>query len=260
MCMDRSCVSAADPSRGRAVLRRARAAVGRARSRSLALAAAAVLCGGLGAQPRDPSPPVEFDADSWSFGPEGVTFVRPHITWGEVRLQADDAFATGLDATSDWTLRGNVRVDAELGVIEADEAEGRFAADEWRFSGNVRINLGTAVLQADDGRFTFAADRVATAELNGSPAVFEDRAPLGPQGEMVPVRGTADRLLYDASAQTLRLADNVTALAGETEYRGCDLAYDFARQAVTAGSSDDCDERVHIRIPVRTGNADPPEP
>jgi lipopolysaccharide transport protein LptA len=178
---------------------------------------------------------------------------RPAETKKATRVTA---VATGLDPeTGEWRLEGNVRMGADLGVIQADEAVGDldFAGNEWRFTGNVRIIFGTAVLEADEARFAFQAHRLADGELTGTPAMFEDRAP---QREDV-VRGTANRLSYDAAAATLRLSGNVTIQVGPNEYSGCELLYDFGREAVTSGSTEDCEEPLHIRIQVPSGNAEP---
>jgi lipopolysaccharide transport protein LptA len=204
---------------------------------SVALTAMAALCGSLSAQSiEEPVLPLELYADSASFGPEGTTFHQVRITRGFLTLEADEAVATGPHyETSEWTLRGNVRLETEMDVIEADEAQGDLdsAANKWRFSGEVTISIGTARLWADVADFTFEANRLATAELTGAPATFEAH---GPDDEVI-ARGSATRFEYSGATQTLRLVDDVTAEVGPEKFTASELLYDFGGARVTSASS-----------------------
>ena len=141
---------------------------------------------------------------------------EPRITQGAMTIQADEALATGVDFNEH---------------------------SEWRFTGHVRINVDSALLEADRAIFTFDADRLARGELDGRPATLTDHNATHKE----PVRGGANKLVYDYAAHTLRLSEHAWINKGQTEIQGCDLIYDFNDERVTSGSSD-CGEAFRIRI------------
>src|SRR5688572_8519159 len=71
----------------------------------------------------------------------------PRITQGDLTISADDALATG---------------------FEFDEA------GEFRLTGNVRVEIDTAVMEADSAVFTFADGQLSRGELEGMPVLFSD--------------------------------------------------------------------------------------
>jgi lipopolysaccharide transport protein LptA len=214
------------------------------------LTALAALPGGLSAQLVDEAmPPLDFYADSASLGPDGTIFQRPRFIRDALSLEADEALATGPHyETSEWTLRGNVRLDTEIGVIEADKAQGdlNFADNEWRFSGEVRMSIATAMLWAEHARFTFEAGHLAAGELTGAPAIFEAH---GAQDEVL-ARGSAKRFQYAGATRTLRLIDDVMAQVGPDELTASELLYDLVGVQVVSAES------IHMRLDLRARGAD----
>jgi lipopolysaccharide transport protein LptA len=140
----------------------------------------------------------------------------PRISQGGLAIEADEAFATG---------------------IEFDQKS------EWRFIGHVRITVDTAVIEADSAVFTFDQERLSRGELEGAPATFADVDPARAK----PIRGGANKLSYDYLARTLRMSDNAWIHKDQYEIQGCDLIYDFADERVTSGSAD-CAELFRIRV------------
>jgi len=185
----------------------------------LALLAVALTACVATAQEDAKSLPISLDADSSSFDRKTnlVHFRGLRITQGELRIEADEALATGLD----------------------------FEQSEWRFTGGVRIVVDAAILESDSAVFTFEAHQLATAELTGSPASFTDLNPARQE----PARGGANKLSYDYSERTLRMSENAWLNKGPNEITGCDLIYDFNEERVTSGSSDCGPIRITILPP-----------
>lgn len=175
----------------------------------------------MAAAPAQDDPlPISLDAQSSSFDRQTntVVFQRLTITQGDMSIRADEAVATGLD----------------------------FEEGEWRFTGNVAFTVESARIDADSAVMTFAANELQTAELVGDPATLEDVGDLDAE----PVRGGAARLVYDNTAQVMRMLDGAWFASGQNEFRGCDLIYDLEQEKITSGSSD-CGQPVTITIVPR---------
>lgn len=167
-------------------------------------------------------------SESFSFDSQSnlVRIRGPRIIQGSLKIEADEAVATG---------------------INFDERS------EWRFSGNVRITVESAVIQADTAVFTFDNERLARGELTGSPATFNDPNADG----QFPISGSAGKLTYDYVARTLRLSENAWLRRDRTELTGCDLIYDFASEGFRSGSPD-CGETYSFRVLPRPADPAPP--
>jgi lipopolysaccharide transport protein LptA len=140
----------------------------------------------------------------------------PQITQGNLRIEADDALATGIDFE---------------------------AQSEWRFTGSVRITIETTELKADSAVFTFKQKRLSSGELEGMPVSFTDID----EARQTTVNGEARKMSYDNIARTLRLTDTARMQKDNVEFQGCDLIYDFAAERVTSGSAD-CADRFRVRV------------
>jgi lipopolysaccharide transport protein LptA len=138
----------------------------------------------------------------------------PRITQGNLSIVADDALATG---------------------FEFDEA------GEFRLTGNVRIEVDSAVMEADSAVFTFADGRLSRGELEGTPVSFNDID----REEQKSIVGSAGKMSYDYAARTLRMTGDASVRLDNREILGCDLIYDFAAERVTSGSAS-CAYRVRI--------------
>jgi lipopolysaccharide transport protein LptA len=176
-----------------------------------------MMCSVLAAQDEAPETrTLVLDSDSLTIDRKSnlIHLRGPRITQEDMSIRADEALATSLDFEEQ---------------------------SEWQFSGNVRIEVDAAVLEADSAVFAFADDRLSRAELRGNPASITDMS----TERREPVRGSANRLFYDYVERTLRLTDNVWLYKGRNEIQGCDLIYDFKDEGLTSGSSD-CGVRVRV--------------
>jgi lipopolysaccharide transport protein LptA len=171
------------------------------------------------------------DSQSLSFDGQAKLFElhAPQITQGNLRIQADDALATGVDFN---------------------------AKSEWTFTGNVRITIETTQIEAASAKFTFEQKRLARGELEGSPVTFTDVDPA----RQTTVTGQAQKMSYDSIARTIRLTDTARMQRDNVEFQGCDLIYDFGAERVTSGSADCADRfRVIARKNQPSSPAPPPQ-
>lgn len=164
------------------------------------------------------------DSESFSFDNQSnlVRIRAPRITQGGLKIEADEAVATGLDFD---------------------------ARSEWRFAGHVRITVESAVMEADSAVFTFDNEQLSRGELAGNPATFNDSNVDG----QFPISGSAGALSYDYVARTLRLTGNAWLRRDRTEVTGCDLIYDFAAERFRSGSAD-CGEAYSFRVLPRAND------
>jgi lipopolysaccharide transport protein LptA len=168
------------------------------------------------------------DSQSLSFDGQAKLFElhAPEITQGTLRIQADDALATGVDFN---------------------------ARSEWTFTGNVKITIETTQIEATSAKFTFEQKRLARGELEGSPVTFTDVDPA----QQMTVTGQAQKMSYDSIARTIRLTDTARMQRDNVEFQGCDLIYDFGAERVTSGSAD-CADR--FRVIARKDQPSSPNP
>jgi lipopolysaccharide transport protein LptA len=174
--------------------------------------------------------------DSKSFSLDGnnnlIHFLRPTITQCNLKIEADDAFSTG---------------------VEFD------VHSEWRFTGHVRITSQGKFMEAESAVFAFEKNQLSHAELTGAPASFSaSRAELDKE----PVRGSANKILFDYVAQTLRMSERVVITKDRLRAQGCDVFYDFKSEGMRSGDADCGAEKFQIRVvnaPPQP-NAAPPAP
>jgi lipopolysaccharide transport protein LptA len=188
--------------------------------RLLFAAPALTVCAALAAQSDSSSQDLSFESGPFTL--DGSTnlihFVRPQIRQGRLRIDADEAFAMG---------------------VEFDDSS------EWRFKGHVRIDVDGALIEADSAVFTFDKDRLSRGELTGAPASFSDARPSADQE---PVRGSANKIYYDYVARTLRMSEGGASINKDQYYiYGCDLIYDFNNERVTPGPTE-CEEPFRIVV------------
>jgi lipopolysaccharide transport protein LptA len=191
---------------------------------------AAMVCGMSAAQERARSD-FELDADSVTLNTQTNLFEarRPRIVQGNVRVEADESVATGVDFAQ---------------------------RSEWRFKGHVKITVDHAVLEADSAVFIFDRKKLSRADLEGTPASFTDL----PSPQQKPVRGGARKLAYDHGARTLLLSEDAWVNKDQYELQSCDLIYDFNLEKVTSGPTD-CGVRVRLpeKPKAKTPSVAPPQ-
>lgn len=142
------------------------------------------------------------------------------VTQGPLRVEAQEATATGLDFTkSDWTL-----------------------------TGQVRITMPDGKLTADDAQLAFRNNEIARATAHGAPAEFEHKLKDSPQV----VKGHADTIDYDVQAGTVRLSGAGWLTDGDNVIRGDTLVYGLATQRVQANPDSAVPGGVHITINPRS--------
>ena len=191
--------------------------------KSVALLLAGALLPALGAGAADAIPdfsglPVSLDAASSEIDAKTNTLVFRNvvISQGDMRVQADNARATGLNfANSRWNFDGNVRIDAEQ-------------------RGNLR---------SDQAVVEFKDNHIARATITGKPAEFEQKR----ANDQI-ARGHADQILYDVNDGTVKLTDDAWLSDGQNEISGPLLVYNIIQQRVQAGTEAGTDQRVHITI------------
>src|SRR5918993_1271507 len=140
----------------------------------------------------------------------------PRIRQGDLTIAADDALATGFEFAD---------------------------AGEFRLTGNVRVEIDSAVMEADSAVFTFADGQLSRGELDGSPVSFSDVD----EATQRRVTGHAGKISYDNVARTLRMLGDASVQLDNREVLGCDLIYDFGAERVTSGSAD-CEGGFRVRV------------
>lgn len=174
--------------------------------------------------------PISLDAASSEvdYRSNVVVFRDVVISQGDVRVAAREAQATGLDfENSRWTFRGNVRIQAEGGKLTSDQAI-----------------------------VSFVDNAIASADISGSPAAFEQQLRDG----AATARGRAGSIAYDVDAGTVRLSEDAWLSDGRNEIRGQLLVYDIRNERVLARAEEGKRDRVHITIRPRSRSDAPAQP
>jgi lipopolysaccharide transport protein LptA len=166
--------------------------------------------------------PISLDARSSEFDykKNRLVFYKVTITQGNLRVEAGEATATGLN----------------------------FENSQWQFAGDVHITMEKGSLRSDRADVTFARNQIARAVINGAPANFEQTLEKPPQT----ARGRANVIEYDVANGTVRLSESAWLSDGENELSGEVLVYDIRSERVIANAPAGSDERVRITINPRT--------
>jgi lipopolysaccharide transport protein LptA len=188
---------------------------------------ALTVCSALAAQDGQGTSEIAFDCKS-GFEIDGnsnlIHCIQPQITQGELKIEADDAFAAD---------------------YEFDDRS------EMRFTGNVRITMQRGQIDAASAVFTFENNQLAHGDLVGTPATFSvARIESGRE----PVQGSANKITLDYGARTLRMTEAVRVRRDQFSFQGCDIVFEFDNERVANGPTD-CGEDYSIRIAPKN----PPE-
>ena len=162
--------------------------------------------------------PIDLVAASSDFDykKNALLFKQVKITQGPLKVEADEASATGLNfEDSDWTLKGNVKITVPDGM-----------------------------LTSSDAKVMFRKNQISRAEIRGAPAEFEQL--IKETGKLA--KGRANSIVYDVQADTVRMAGDAWLTDGENVIRGETLIYDIAGQRVAAnpGGTDPGGVRITI--------------
>ena len=189
---------------------------------ALALYGACAFAAVHAAGPRQSDLPISLEAASSDFDYRNNTlrFRQVRIVQGNVRVDADEATATGLNfENSRWEFRGNVRMQVEGGSLTSNEAE-----------------------------VTFVDNQIAKAVITGTPATFEQK--LKESDDIA--KGRAGRIEYDFTAGNVQLLEDAYLTDGRNDIHGQKLVYSIGDQRVLAEASEQGQERVRITINPRS--------
>lgn len=162
-----------------------------------------------------------------------VVYRKVVITQGNIVVRADRALTTIGHARqeSQWTLEGNVRIEAP--------PHGRLSAD-------------TAVVNVQDNHIT-------QATVTGKPAEFTQQTAAGSV-----TQGHADQITYDVNQGTVRLSNDAWLSDGRNEITSNLITYDVLKDRIEA-SSPGSGQRVHLTLTPQAPGAGgkaltPPKP
>ena len=188
--------------------------------------------GGTLAAAYDAQAPINLEAASSDFDYRNNTLVfkRVKITQGDLKVEAEEANATGLEfVNSQWTLKGTVRITVPDGKLTSDTAT-----------------------------VTFRDNQIDRAEIHGTPASFEQRLKESRQL----AQGRAQAIVYDVRNGTVQLSGQAWLSDGQNEIRGNKLIYDVGRQRVAAnpGETEPGGVRITINPKELPGQKQPTPP
>jgi lipopolysaccharide export system protein LptA len=164
----------------------------------------------------DDNQPIQLDAGPSTFDYKNsrLVFHSVKISQGALSVEADEATATGLD----------------------------FKDCQWVFTGNVRIAFPDGSMQSDEARISFAANLIASAEVTGTPARFEQKR------EKSVARGRAARIVYQPGTGTLRLVDEAFLSDGGYDISANTIVYNIREQRVVANPDEQGNDRIRLTI------------
>ncbi len=164
----------------------------------------ALLASAAAAAPHDTKAPINLEAASSDFDyrNNALLFRRVKITQGDLTVEAQEASATGLE----------------------------FENAQWSLKGDVRITVPDGKLASDTATVGFKDNQIVSAQINGTPATFEQR--IAERNQLA--RGRAESIEYDVRNGTVKLAGQAWLSDGQNEIRGSTLVYDIGRQRVAA--------------------------
>jgi len=149
-------------------------------------------------------------------------------------------------------LRGNVYISQGQRSIEADQATAsalQSGNSRWTFERSVHIRTEDADLKSNTASAAFSNDALATARVQGTPALFEQR-----RTDDKAVRGRAGVIEYDLATGILKLTGQVWFSYGGNEFRGDTVVYNLREERVLVNPAGEKRGRVNITIrPQRRG-------
>lgn len=173
--------------------------------------------------------PINLEAASSDFDYKNNTllFKRVRITQGDMRVEAEEASATGLE----------------------------FDNSEWRLQGSVQITVPDGRLDSSTATVKFRDNAITRAVINGAPARFEQKL----KDTQQLAKGRAGSIEYDVQASTVRLQGDAWLSDGQNEIRGETLVYDIGRQRVVANPNEKDPGGVKITINPKPRETPPKE-
>lgn len=139
--------------------------------------------------------------------------------------------------------------------IAADRLQADQRAGVTVYSGHVVITRGTARITADEARLELVNGKLRAATIIGAPATFTQDPADGP-----PISGQAQRIEYDAQAETAVLTGNARVTQGGDSLQAASVRINLKTEQIEAHSDRQTPERVHIILNPETGGADEARP
>jgi lipopolysaccharide transport protein LptA len=137
--------------------------------------------------------------------------------------------------------------------IRADKASVvgglNYQDSKWTISGDVRINAQGGSLQSDQAVVTFANNLITRAIIKGSPAQFEQQREAG----MEPAQGHANTIDYETASGNVSFSDQAWLSDGCKEFRAELLVYNVRSQTVQAQSVAGTPLRITIQPQTDSG-------
>ncbi len=194
----------------------------------IALAGAGLLDAHAAAEERREALPIVIDAASskGDINNNTIEMLDVTISQGDLKIRADKAsVAGGLNyQNSKWTISGDVRINAQGGSLQSDEAV-----------------------------VTFSDNVITRATITGAPAQFEQQREAGAE----PARGRANTIDYETATGNVSLKDKAWLSDGCNEIRGEQLVYNIRSQSVQAQSTPAGKDRITITIQPESPSGKP---
>ena len=115
--------------------------------------------------------------------------------------------------------------------LQADQASFDQRSGESTYQGNVVLSQGSLKLQAAIAKVFLQAGSLTKMEASGQPVRFAYR----PSVDRPTIKGTADRLVYNAAKATVVLSGNAKFSQGKDTFQGERIEYDLNTDVVNAG-------------------------
>jgi lipopolysaccharide transport protein LptA len=146
-----------------------------------------------------------------------------------------DATWSELDRRNNRLVFRNLHITQGSLAISADEATADpadFEDSTWVFTGNVQIENAGLQAWCDKAEMTFSNNALLRTSLHGQPARF-----VQPRAGGNATEGRGDLLEYDLAARAIQMTGNALLSDGSNEITGSNIAYDLAREVVTASNN-----------------------
>jgi lipopolysaccharide export system protein LptA len=170
-----------------------------------------------------------------------------------------DAASTEVDYRNNSILLRDVIIEQGDVRVQADEARANgglnFADSQWTFSGNVRIRAEGGSLNSNQAVVSFTNNLISRAVITGKPAQFEQARP----GTTQMAKGRAETIEYETATGAVSLLTDAWLSDGRNEIRGERVVYSIREQRVQArqvpGTTGDAGR---VRIIIQPGTTNEP--
>ncbi len=127
--------------------------------------------------------------------------------------------------------------------VDAQQTEGSLGDGATVLKGQVEIRQGSLLITADEAEVIKNEGKVTRVTFTGSPATLEQE--IEEQGM---VNAEANRITYEVSAGTVKLAGKADVNHPQYQISGDVLTYDLDTQHFEGSGSDSGDGRISIRL------------